>query len=77
MAEGFIYPLLKAIAFGGVLIGNIKSQLAESVTGIINKAGFMFSFKASAPTTGTNKVTMAKLLINAVSKSPKKHSSIK
>ena len=72
-----ICPLLKAIALGGVLIGNIKSQLADKVTGIAKYIGSMPLFTANAATTGTNKVTIAKLLIKAVSNKPMPVKTIK
>ena len=39
MSLAFTHPVPYAIAFGGVLIGNMKSQLAASVTGIAHAAG--------------------------------------
>lgn len=65
-----ICPLLNAIALGGVLIGNIKSQLADNVTGMANTKGSIPRFTANAATTGTNNVTIAKLLMNAVNNRP-------
>lgn len=65
------------MALGGVLMGNIKSQLAERVTGMAKSTGEMPKSSASAPTMGTNSVTMAKLLMNAVRSKPTPESRIK